>query len=307
MNMRPALLVVLLALVVVPAVGCGESSEGSTSGSPAPTLPAMLLGIYDYDTAQSPAVREVGVREELNAEVHDIVYSGPNGEVTAYVIVPKGDGPFPAVVFMHGAPGARLMFYEEALELAKHGILSILPDAPFARPPRPPFLSFTAADRKQYVQTVVELRRAVDVLMARDDVDRGKLGFVGFSWSAAQGANLAAVERRIGSFALISLVPRISERVGRIAKATGAKKPKAYEKTMADLDAVKYLPHVAPNAVLLQFGSKDNAPSPAEAKQTAQAASEPNEVRAYDGGHNLNAGATSERIAWLLDRFGVGD
>jgi pimeloyl-ACP methyl ester carboxylesterase len=307
MHVRSALFVVVLALVVLPAVACGGDSGDSASDPPPATLPSKLQRLYDYDASKSPAARQVGVREEPEADIHDIVYSGPKGDVTAYVIVPKRDGPFPAVVFMHPAPGNRLVFYEEALELAKQGILSILPDAPHARPPRPPVLSYTAADGEQFIQTVVELRRAVDVLMARDDVDKGKLGFVGYSWGAAQGAALAGVERRIGSFILMSTVPNLSERVGEVAERSGAKNPRAYKKTMADLDAVRYLPHVAPNAVLLQFGSRDTAPSPAEAKKTAEATSEPKKVLTYDGGHNLNPGAANDRIIWLREQFGLGN
>jgi dienelactone hydrolase len=99
--------------------------------------------------------------------------------------VPDGDGPFPAVLFMPGAPGARYTFYTEALELAKRGILALLPDPPYSRPPIEEVVNFTARDEEGIVQEVKEMRRGIDLLVSRDDVDPSRLGYVGFSWGAS--------------------------------------------------------------------------------------------------------------------------
>ena len=56
-------------------------------------------------------------------------------------------------------------------------------------------------------QTVVDLRRAYDVLLERGDVDPERLGFVGHSWGASLGVVLAAVDERPGSLVIITARP----------------------------------------------------------------------------------------------------
>jgi cephalosporin-C deacetylase-like acetyl esterase len=188
---------VLLAFVLAIS-GCGGTDEAARgpAQSPRPTLPAQLLDVYDYDSSAPLDVQEVKSEQKDGATVHDLSYAGPNGRITAFYIVPGGDGPFPAVLFMPGAPGARYTFYSEAIELAHRGIASVLPDPPYARPPIEDVVDFTPADKDTIVQEVVEMRRAIDFLVSRGEVDPSRLGYVGFSWGGSLGADVAAVERR---------------------------------------------------------------------------------------------------------------
>ena len=97
----------LLACVVVLA-GCGgTAATREPVRSPAPTLPADLLRLYEYDSDQPFDLQEVKREDKGGAAVHDISYAGPKGRITAFLVLPEGDGPFPAVLFMPGAPGAR--------------------------------------------------------------------------------------------------------------------------------------------------------------------------------------------------------
>ena len=68
-----------------------------------------------------------------------------------------------------------------------------------------------------------------------------------------------------------------------------------YEEAMKPIDAVNYLPHVAPNALFLQFGSEDTRPSPEMGQQVENAASKPKQVEWYEGGHELNDEACRAR------------
>jgi hypothetical protein len=129
----------LLVAWVVALAACGGSDEATREPpqSPRPTLPVELLDLYDYDASAPLDVQEVKSEEKDGATVHDLSYAGPKGRITAFFVVPEGGGPFPAVLFMPGAPGARYTFYGEAIELANRGIASVLPDPPMpARPSR---------------------------------------------------------------------------------------------------------------------------------------------------------------------------
>jgi dienelactone hydrolase len=301
---RPTLITVGTVLLLL--AGCGGGDEGGEVSAPPATLAPELLAIYDYEPGPLD-VQEVDSEERDGAVVHDLSYAGPDGRISAYYVTPQGDGPFPAVVFMHGSPGQRVTFMGEAIELAQRGIASVLPDAPFAREPRLPDVDFTDGDPARLAQLVVELRRAVDFLVEQDEVDPGRLGYVGFSWGGSLGANFAGVERRVGSFVLISGVPRLSEHLARIAEERELELPAGYVELIEPYDAVEYLADVAPNALYFQFGEQDTAPTPEQGQEQFDVASEPKRIDFYAAGHDLNADARADRAAWLAERFELGD
>lgn len=282
-------------------VGCGGGDRAGPS-EPEATLAPELRSLYDYEPGPLD-VQEGESRERDDAVVRDLSYAGPEGRITAYYVTPQGEGPFPAVVFMHGSPGQRVTFLGEAVELAQRGIASVLPDAPFARSPRPPDVDFTDGDPARLSQLVIELRRAVDFLVEQDEVDPSRLGYVGFSWGGSLGANFAAVERRVGSFVLISGVPRLSERLVEIGEEREIQGLEGYADVIEPYDAVNYLGDVAPNALYLQFGEQDTAPSPEQGQEMMDVASEPKELHLYDAGHELNDEAKADRANWLAARF----
>jgi dienelactone hydrolase len=302
--MRRALLPACLLLLA----GCGGNDEAARQPPqpPAPTLSAELLDLYDYDSSAPFDEQEVKSEVKEGATVHDLSYAGPNGRITAFYVVPEGDGPFPAVLFMPGAPGARFTFFSEAVELAQRGIASLLPDPPYSRPPIEDVVNFTPADKDGIVEEVVEMRRAIDFLISKDEIDPSRLGYVGFSWGGSLGANFAGVERRVGSFVLMSAIPRLSADMAALAKERDVEAADGYEEAMKPIDAVNYLPHAAPNSLLLQFGSEDTRPSPEMGQEVQAAASSPKQAKWYEGGHELNDQARAEREDWLAERLGVG-
>jgi dienelactone hydrolase len=305
---RAVLFAFLLALA-----GCGGSEDEaeqrprpSAPEPPAATVPADLLGLYRYEASQPLAVQEVKTESKDGAVIHDLSYEGPAGRITAFYVVPQGEGPFPAVLFMPGAPGARFTFYSEAIALAQRGIVSLLPDPPYARPPIEEVVEFKPDDRDGIVQEVVEMQRGIDFLVSREEIDAGRLGYVGFSWGGSLGSIFAAVERRVDSFVLMSAVPRLSADMLRLGEERGAEGDlAAYEEAMRPIDAVNYLPYVAPNTVFFQFGEEDTRPSPAMGRRVAAAASDPKQARWYPAGHELDDRALEERDAWLAGRLGA--
>jgi dienelactone hydrolase len=300
--MRRAL---LLACVLALAACGGEEDAGRERAQSAPpTVPADLLGLYDYDAGQPFDVEEVKREEKDGATVHDLSYAGPGGRITAYLVVPEGDGPFPAVLFMPGAPGARFTFYTESIELAQRGIASLLPDPPYARTGED-VVEFKPDDRDGIIQEVAEMRRGIDFLISREEVDPSRLGYVGFSWGGSLGAIFGAVERRVGSFVLMSPVPRLSADMRRLGEEQGASDLNAYEEAMKPIDAVNYLPHVTPGSLFLQFGEEDTRPSPADGREAVAAASDPKEAEWYGAGHDLDEQAREDRAQWLVERLGA--
>src|SRR3989442_13740448 len=63
---------------------------------------AELIRHFDYDQKTSLSVKEIGVEHRGDTAIHDITYSSPKGGlVPAYLVVPKGKGPFAAVILGH--------------------------------------------------------------------------------------------------------------------------------------------------------------------------------------------------------------
>ncbi|MDQ3915319.1 MAG: hypothetical protein M3323_08330 [Actinomycetota bacterium] len=75
----------------------------------------------------------------------------------------------PAVILQHGLPGSRIDTLRIAKVFARAGVMTVSIDAPFARRPggQETPVTFTGRDSREQIQLVVDLRRAVDPLVAR--------------------------------------------------------------------------------------------------------------------------------------------
>src|SRR5688500_3714480 len=61
-----------------------------------------MLAHFDYDKNAPLGIKEAGAEKRGNVSIHDITYASPEGGVVpAYLVVPKGKGPFAAVVWGH--------------------------------------------------------------------------------------------------------------------------------------------------------------------------------------------------------------
>ena len=75
--------------------------------------------------------------------------------------------------------------------------------------------------------------------------------------------------------------------------------------TIAAVDAIHFIGHAAPAALLFQFARRDQFISEQEALRYWSAASEPREIRWYDTDHFFNDQARQDRLAWLGERLGL--
>jgi dienelactone hydrolase len=267
-----------------------------------------LVRIFDYDRQAPLDVRESRIEDKDGVKVHDITYVSPKGgRVTAYLVVPAGRGPFAGLVFMHWGFGYRSSFLAEALLLAETGAVSLMIDAPYNRPApwRHDFdNSKPEVNRDVYVQMVIDLRRGVDLLTARPDVDAKRIGFVGLSLGAHMGGILSGVEKRIRALVLMGGLPTLTERLRR-NNADG--KFNHDIEVLSPIDPIHYVSHAAPSSIFFQFARRDRFVSEQQAMQYEQAASLPKLIKWYDTGHELNdIEALSDRADWLRKQIGIG-
>jgi len=269
---------------------------------------ANLLPLFDY-AAFPFDVQEHSVATRDIVTVYDISYTSPkNGRVTAYLLVPLGAGPFAGVLFAHPADGDRSYFLSEAVSLARAGAIAILVDSPWARPdPWRRDLDYSPEnDLAIYVQEIVDLRRAVDLLAAQENVDPARLGFIGYSYGAHLGGVLSGIDGRLRAYVLMAGVPTRSERIPRrIATTFSSGELAAYRQALRSVDAIQYVGHAAPAALFFQCARQDEVIAEATSQRYYEAASQPKQVVWYEAGHMLNEQAYIDRAQWLAEQLGL--
>ena len=274
-----------------------------------------LVRLFDYDQKAPLGLRQVGLQRRRGANVYDITYDSPKGGVVpAYLVVPKGRGPFAAVIWGHwywanSSMRNRKEFLDEAIVLAQAGVVSLLTDGPIARPghveSKDPLDERTATD---FIQQVIDMRRGVDLLLARRDVDPKRIAYVGHSYNANVGALLSGVDRRFKAFVLMagSMSDELTQNTREFQefrKKIGPEKLDAFVAKYSYLDQGKYVSHAAPAVVLLQFATQEKFLTPERARQHAAIVSEPRLFKLYEAPHALNAEARRDRIQFLTEQL----
>jgi dienelactone hydrolase len=274
-----------------------------------------LIRHFDYDQKARLGIKQVGVQRRQNATIYDITYDSPKGGVVpAYLVVPKGRGPFAAVIWGHwcwqnSSMRNRREFLDEALALSQTGLVSLLTDHPMSRPGYVPIKDpLDERSATEFLQQVIDMRRGVDLLTARRDVDPKRIAFVGHSCNAAVGALLSGLDRRFRAFVLMagSMSDEISQNTKdfqEFRQKVGPEKVDAFIAKYEYLDQGRFVSHAAPAVILLQYGSREKFLNAERARQYAAVVSDPKELKIYDAEHALNAEARRDRIQFLIEQL----
>jgi len=261
----------LLALAA--CCGGSASASGKSAG-----------GIFAYDPREGFDYVDKGiVNRNYPIKIHDVSFrSARSGRVHAYIVVPPGKGPFPAVIWAHGSGVTRQDLLLQATWFAARRAISLVPDDPFERDSQLNFAS-DARQRAAIVQQVIDLRRSVDLLQSRRDVATRRIGFTGLSFGAIQGSLLAGAEPRIKAFDLQS---------GRGRSLGPGLDPRAWiRRSHAHF--------------FIQDGLHDQVVPRAQLQALAGAAPQPKIVRWYDAPHGLNTRAIHDQLRWLSKELGL--
>lgn len=287
---------------------------------------------YDSTPTVDTEILTTEVLSESGVCIQDITFASPvDGRVTAFLIQPpedpersevSGTPPHAGIVFLHWGMGNRTEFIHEASIYARAGAVSILLDAPWARPE--PWRQASEGQiktpelvRDVYVQTVVDVRRAVDLLLERDDVDPGRLAYVGHSFGATWGGVVAAIEKRFRTVVLMGGLPSIcdleplgsplyDDYVATVRGFLSEDELAVYKETLSPIQPIRFVGDSSPTSVFMQFGEFDWWIPRQAAEAYYAAAGEPKRAAWYPCSHEL-AGPNifSDRAAWLSDAIGL--
>ncbi len=290
--------VLAIALVTLALAGCGSGTKHASA--------PVQRGPFAYNAGAALAVQSRQVAAGRAGTVRDLSYASPGGDrVPGYLVLPASKGRHPAVVLLHGAGGDRRELLGLAAGLAARGIVGMTIDSPVARlqvQTLPAGLPGVRRRSALLEQEVIDLRRAVDVLRARPEVDPTRLGFLGFSAGARSGAILSGVEPRIGSFVLIS---GGADPVAAYVRGAGPALREQLIPLLQQVDPLRWIRQARPGTIFFQDGKRDEVVPHRALVGLIRAAPKPQRVRWYDTSHSPNGREQTDAIAWLAKRLGA--
>jgi dienelactone hydrolase len=330
---QTVLLLVCLAVIGLFLAGCvagaqvapntreAQSSSASSADNPLAYIRTDNLAasedffetnrhLFDYDRQAPLDIQELSSRVANGLSLVEITYASPKGgRVPATLIVPQEDGPFAGIVMQHS------MELEYGMRYAHFGAVVIYVDPPSFRPqdtgPRG-ILTFTEQDRDEQIQLIVDLRRAIDLLMARPDVDPQRIAYLGVSYGGAMGGLLAGIEDRLQAYVLV---------VGDGGFVTHETNPEnrtmppdqfaieygPWIDAMWPIEPIHYVSHSSPSPILFQNAVRDQYTNVEDAIRYQETAGEPKEIIWYDSDHwPLPDEAVADNARWLQQYIGAG-
>lgn len=304
----------LLAVASLLTLGAIAPTPGAAQANP-------VLESFAYDTTQ-PLHLVLGDTTDIGGVRRiEISWTSPaGGRVPAWLWLPAGPGPHPAVILQHGMPGSRDSFNHLAREYARSGAVVLTPSASFARPePRHRDAAFftlplyDARDGTEVAQTIVDLRRGVDVLRSRSDVDPGRIALIGASWGGWVGALMAGVEHRILAYGLLvaptSLAVKVtgSPAFGRMTgwDALSPDDKDTWQRVMARLDGRPFVARATAPHLRFDIATRDHVVAPDDARALAHAAPAGTVIVEWALDHYLAPEVYRAQAEWLAPILGL--
>jgi len=308
-------LVLAACAAATPPASAAPDATSATASSPTPigttALPngariEDLAAQFRYDASAALGVREASSSKTGGVAVSDIEYAnGRGGTAKATLLAPEGTSRRPALVMVAGSNQSRSELSGEALGLANElGAVVLVVDQSQLAMRRDRIWTFTAQDREEAIETVVDVRRGIDLLLARTDVDAARIGLHGFSYGAWLVAMTGAIDARATMIVLRSGGPQILREIAGTSRAADPSFAR-YLDVMATVDQSRYAAAIAPSTpVLVQNGTADTTYSADAMRAWQNAVAGAKTARMYEGaGHTLSAAADAERISFLRERW----
>ncbi|MFQ6093667.1 MAG: alpha/beta hydrolase family protein, partial [bacterium] len=238
-----------------------------------------FLSLYKYDRIP-PDVEVVETRETPDWTRLKITFRGVHDDrVIAYMYLPKrAKKPFQCINFIphsgvfYGVNIAETTEYIFAPHIKTgRAVLAVVPKGAVEREWGSNYLEpeiNTVRYREETVKYATEFSLGLDYLATRDDIDMGKLAYVGVSWGAHCALMSAAVEIRYRTVVFIG---------GGLEKSDEQKLPGA--------NPINFLPYIKPPKLLLNGKYDETFPFETHARPFYNLMREPKKLALVEGGH----------------------
>jgi eukaryotic-like serine/threonine-protein kinase len=232
-----------------------------------------------YEYPKTPlAGRIVERKETRDWTIEKIVYVVAGREVPAYLYLPKGVSPPYQVV--HFGPGGDVVSGVRPLPTAietwlgpvirsGRAVWAVMREGYIGRPAPPNRPSTQSAEYADYaVAQLTEMRRGLDYLETRPDLDVSKLAFVASSAGTVEGILLTGLESRYRSIVLHGSSIRPAE----VAVTAAANR-------------INFAPRIAGAKLMFHGRYDETAPLATTGEPLFRLLREPKRLELYDGGH----------------------
>jgi DNA-binding winged helix-turn-helix (wHTH) protein/formylglycine-generating enzyme required for sulfatase activity len=231
---------------------------------------------YRYDKVLLDAkIVEVVETDEWRRE--KITYAGAKDQrAIAYLYLPKNfKPPFQLIYFIPGASAFRSLTVPQYVELllsphvkAGRAVFAVVLEGYVERKwPSPiPFDYSSVRYRDQVVSWVTDIRRGLDYLETRDDVEARKIAFYDISTES------------------LALVPAIEPRY-RSVVFVGIGLPKHWVNAIPEADPINFAPHIHAPKLMLHGRYDEANPLKSDAEPLYKLLREPKRLEVFNGGH----------------------
>jgi cephalosporin-C deacetylase-like acetyl esterase len=260
------------------------------------TADDKFLVPFEYDAKAPLHGRWAAMSPGPSYNLYKVVYDSANGEkVPALFYEPKdAKAPFPCIIMQHGYSSRKEdSIGMGALQITQAGYAVFAIDAQYHGerevPGKDIFSTDIPSDAKALVQTVIDLRRAVDLLQTRKGVDPDRISYIGVSMGAILGSIFAGVESRVKAPVLVvgggdwkTLVGQSEigpAKVMRREIAKGKMPPvDKLAEEMSYVEPLNYIWRISPRPVLMINNTHDKLVPTAANKLLHEKAREPKEI-----------------------------
>jgi len=232
-----------------------------------------------------------------------IEYSSRGDRVPGRLLLPeRGDGPFPLLLFQHGARGSlRAEYMQSAAPWVKAGLAVLSIDFPLHGERHSAKLSerllaplhgaenagasaFDGPARTLWTafarQSICDLRRGLDAVTTLAEIDGERTAYAAFSLGSLVGALFCALDPR--------------PRAAALALAGGGFGPEA-------IDPIHYIGRLAPRPLLMLCAQQDELIPKQASERLYAAAGEPKRLEWFDSAHSGLPGRAMKSL-WLFIR-----
>jgi len=267
----------------------------------------MLTQMRDYQKFESNDLRVVRKRTQDGIESRLLVIQTPFGyRRAAELFQPEGEGSYAAILYVHwyepeSRDSNRSQFEEEAKEMARGGAVCLLVETLWSDPDF--FIKRTQQDDMQNsTEEVVNIRRAIDLLLSQPNVDAKRFAYVGHDFGGMYGVLAGSLDQRLTQYVVMAATPRFPDWYLYGPKLEGEAR-ESFIRQISEIDPITHVPNLSPASVFFQFATDDPHVPMERAEEFFVAAKEPKEMKLYQAGHGLNEEATRDRKVWLKEKL----
>ena len=269
----------------------------------------MISRMRDYPKLQPGEVRVLGKRVQEGLESQLLVIQTPFGyRRVAEMLRPEAGESLAAILYVHwyepeSIDSHRTQFDEEAKELARAGAVCLSIETLWSD--RDFFLKRTQEDDMQNsMEEVVNIRRAMDLLLSQPNLDRKRFAYVGHDFGGMYGVLAGSLDRRPTHYVVMASTPRFPDWYLYLPRLEGEAR-ESFILQMSEIDPITHVPDLSPSSVFFQFANDDFHVPQERAEEFFAAAKDPKEMKWYEAGHGLNEEAAKDRRSWLKQKLGL--